>query len=102
MCVFSIIKYYACVYAYVCTHTTPLDPPSSNPPNPKTTHHENSGTSSSDGFGIAWAVAERLCSSPATRCRTLFATHFHELTEMEGCVILCGLVVKGGRECVRI
>lgn len=41
------------------------------------------GTSSSDGFGIAWAVAERLAS---IRCRALFATHFHELTEMEGYV----------------
>ncbi|MDR2771244.1 MAG: DNA mismatch repair protein MutS, partial [Clostridiales Family XIII bacterium] len=41
------------------------------------------GTSTYDGLSIAWAVAERLCSDE-NRVRTLFATHYHELTELEG------------------
>ena len=41
------------------------------------------GTSTFDGYGLAWAVAERLAASAALQCRTLFATHFHELCEME-------------------
>jgi DNA mismatch repair protein MutS len=41
------------------------------------------GTSTYDGLSIAWAVAERLCGEK-TRVRTLFATHYHELTELEG------------------
>jgi DNA mismatch repair protein MutS len=40
------------------------------------------GTSTFDGISIAWAVAEYLHESPARRSRTLFATHYHELTEM--------------------
>jgi DNA mismatch repair protein MutS len=39
------------------------------------------GTSTFDGISIAWAVAEHLHASPA-RAKTLFATHFHELTEL--------------------
>jgi DNA mismatch repair protein MutS len=38
------------------------------------------GTSTLDGLAIAWAVLEALHS--ATRCRTIFATHFHELAEL--------------------
>lgn len=38
------------------------------------------GTSTYDGLSIAWAVAEHL--HDRTRCRTLFATHYHELTEL--------------------
>jgi DNA mismatch repair protein MutS len=38
------------------------------------------GTSTLDGLAIAWAVLETLHS--ATRCRTIFATHFHELAEL--------------------
>ncbi|MFN7950968.1 MAG: DNA mismatch repair protein MutS [bacterium] len=39
------------------------------------------GTSTYDGLSIAWAVGERLHEGPA-RPRTLFATHYHELTEL--------------------
>jgi DNA mismatch repair protein MutS len=38
------------------------------------------GTSTYDGLAIAWAVAEHLRREPLRRPRTLFATHFHELT----------------------
>jgi len=38
------------------------------------------GTSTFDGLSIAWAVVERICSR--TRSKTLFATHYHELTEL--------------------
>jgi DNA mismatch repair protein MutS len=40
------------------------------------------GTSTFDGLSIAWAVAEYLHDSPGRRARTLFATHFHELTDL--------------------
>ena len=40
------------------------------------------GTSTFDGLSIAWAVAEHLLDHPSCRCRTLFATHYHELTEL--------------------
>ncbi|MGH9915293.1 MAG: DNA mismatch repair protein MutS, partial [Pyrinomonadaceae bacterium] len=40
------------------------------------------GTSTFDGLSIAWAVAEYLHDSPAHRAKTLFATHYHELTEL--------------------
>lgn len=38
------------------------------------------GTSTYDGLSIAWAVAEHLHESPGRKARTLFATHYHELT----------------------
>jgi len=41
------------------------------------------GTSTYDGLSIAWAVVEHLHNHPDRRARTLFATHYHELTEME-------------------
>ncbi|MBN1758514.1 MAG: DNA mismatch repair protein MutS [Chitinispirillaceae bacterium] len=41
------------------------------------------GTSTFDGISIAWAVAEYLHEVPGKRGRTLFATHYHELAEME-------------------
>jgi len=41
------------------------------------------GTSTYDGLSIAWAVAEHLQSLNGTGTRTLFATHYHELTELE-------------------
>lgn len=40
------------------------------------------GTSTFDGLSIAWAVTEYLHSSPVCRPLTLFATHYHELTEL--------------------
>ncbi len=42
------------------------------------------GTSTFDGLSIAWAVAEYLHDTPGLRPRTLFATHYHELTELAG------------------
>jgi DNA mismatch repair protein MutS len=41
------------------------------------------GTSTYDGLSIAWAVVEYLHNSPDVAARTLFATHYHELTELE-------------------
>ncbi|MDO9124331.1 MAG: DNA mismatch repair protein MutS, partial [Deltaproteobacteria bacterium] len=40
------------------------------------------GTSTFDGLSIAWAVVEHLHDHPLLRPRTLFATHYHELTEL--------------------
>ena len=40
------------------------------------------GTSTFDGLSIAWAVAEYLHEQPEVRPKTLFATHYHELTEL--------------------
>ncbi len=40
------------------------------------------GTSTYDGLSIAWAVVEYLHNHPERQARTLFATHYHELTEM--------------------
>lgn len=41
------------------------------------------GTSTYDGISIAWAIVEHLHENPSARARTLFATHYHELNEME-------------------
>lgn len=41
------------------------------------------GTATYDGISIAWAVAEFLHNNPKAKARTLFATHYHELNEME-------------------
>lgn len=40
------------------------------------------GTSTYDGISIAWAIAEYIHQHPAAKCKTLFATHYHELNEM--------------------
>ncbi len=42
------------------------------------------GTSTFDGLSIAWAVVEHISSSSLLGAKTLFATHYHELTELEG------------------
>ncbi len=41
------------------------------------------GTSTYDGISIAWAMVEYLHNNPSAHARTLFATHYHELNEME-------------------
>ena len=41
------------------------------------------GTSTYDGMSIAWAIVEHIHESAKGRARTLFATHYHELNEME-------------------
>lgn len=40
------------------------------------------GTSTYDGISIAWAIAEYIHEHPKAHCKTLFATHYHELNEM--------------------
>ncbi len=40
------------------------------------------GTATFDGLSIAWAVAEHLATHPTVRPKTLFATHYHELTDL--------------------
>ncbi|MDR0394541.1 MAG: DNA mismatch repair protein MutS [Tannerella sp.] len=41
------------------------------------------GTSTYDGISIAWAIVEYIHEHPVNRAKTLFATHYHELNEME-------------------
>ncbi len=58
------------------------------------------GTSTFDGLSIAWAVIEYL--SNAKTCRTMFSTHYHELTELEGKITgvknYCITAEKQGKE----
>ncbi len=41
------------------------------------------GTATFDGLSLAWAIAEHLVETPDIKAKTLFATHYHELTELE-------------------
>jgi DNA mismatch repair protein MutS len=45
------------------------------------------GTSTFDGLSLAWAVAECLATNPKARPKTLFATHYHELTDLADSVL---------------
>ncbi|MBQ9696361.1 MAG: DNA mismatch repair protein MutS [Oscillospiraceae bacterium] len=62
------------------------------------------GTSTFDGLSIARAVAEHICTGKKLGCKTLFATHYHELTvlasELPG-VKNCSIAVKKGRDGIR-
>ncbi len=44
------------------------------------------GTSTFDGLSIAWAVVEHISNTKLIGAKTLFATHYHELTELEGII----------------
>ncbi|MDF2502887.1 DNA mismatch repair protein MutS [Clostridium sp.] len=44
------------------------------------------GTSTYDGLSIAWSVVEYICTNKDIKCKTLFATHYHELTSLEGVI----------------
>ena len=57
------------------------------------------GTATFDGLSIAWAVAEHLHDE--TKCRTLFATHYHELTDLSNtrdAVVNCNVAVREWNE----
>ncbi|MCF0148491.1 MAG: DNA mismatch repair protein MutS [Clostridium sp.] len=44
------------------------------------------GTSTYDGLSIAWSVIEYISKNNNLKCKTLFATHYHELTKLEGTI----------------
>ncbi len=44
------------------------------------------GTSTFDGLSIAWAVIEYICTKDFLRCKTLFATHYHEIIQLENTI----------------
>ena len=60
------------------------------------------GTSTFDGLSIAWATVEYLCDPKKSGAKTLFATHYHELSELEGhldgVVNFCVAVKEVGEE----
>ncbi len=62
------------------------------------------GTATFDGLSLAWAIAEYLVQNPAHRAKTLFATHYHELTKLaevrEGAKNYCMTIQEAGKEIV--
>ena len=62
------------------------------------------GTATFDGLSIAWAVAEYLAQNPQHRAKTIFATHYHELTKMAevqpGVKNYCMAIREAGNEIV--
>ena len=59
------------------------------------------GTSTFDGLSLAWAVAEHLASNTRARPKTIFATHYHELTDLADAlpgVVNCHVVVREWKE----
>jgi len=62
------------------------------------------GTATFDGLSLAWAIAEYLVQNSAHKAKTLFATHYHELTKMSevhpGVKNFCMAIQEVGREIV--
>jgi DNA mismatch repair protein MutS len=62
------------------------------------------GTATFDGLSLAWAIAEYLVQNPLHRAKTLFATHYHELTKMAevhaGVKNYCMAIQEVGKEIV--
>ena len=62
------------------------------------------GTATFDGLSLAWAIAEYLVQNPAHRAKTLFATHYHELTKMSevhpGVKNCCMAIQEAGKEII--
>jgi len=59
------------------------------------------GTATFDGLSLAWAVAEYLASNPKARPKTIFATHYHELTDLAdalGSVVNYHVVVRDWKD----
>src|SRR5262249_54808620 len=56
------------------------------------------GTATFDGLSIAWAVAEHLARDPQRGPRTLFATHYHELTDLAADISGVGNLHVSARE----
>jgi DNA mismatch repair protein MutS len=62
------------------------------------------GTATFDGLSLAWAIAEYLVQNPIHRAKTLFATHYHELTKLSqvhpGVKNYCMAIQESGKEIV--
>jgi DNA mismatch repair protein MutS len=62
------------------------------------------GTATFDGLSLAWAIAEYLVQNPVHRAKTLFATHYHEITKMAevhpGVKNYCMAIQESGKEIV--
>jgi DNA mismatch repair protein MutS len=62
------------------------------------------GTATFDGLSLAWAIAEYLVQNPVPKAKTLFATHYHELTKMSevhsGVKNYCMAIQEVGKEIV--